>query len=134
MTEMTLDNVDHFIGKNFGTSDWIEVDQSRIDQFAECTGDRQWIHVDVERAERESPFQTTIAHGYLSLSLVTALAMELGFAPKDASVIVNYGLDRVRFITPVKAGQRVRLQLAIGGIQPKDNRQCLIKGAATSAI
>jgi acyl dehydratase len=134
MTEMTLDNVQHFVGKNLGTSDWIEVDQSRIDQFAECTGDRQWIHVDVERAERESPFRTTIAHGYLSLSLVTALAMDLGFAPKDASVIVNYGLDRVRFITPVKAGQRVRLKLAMAGIEPKDNRQFLIKSTATLEI
>jgi acyl dehydratase len=101
MTDITLDNVEHFVGKNLGTSDWIEVDQSRIDQFAECTGDRQWIHVDVERAERESPFQTTIAHGYLSLSLVAALAMDLGFAPKDASVVINYGLDRVRFIKRV---------------------------------
>lgn len=134
MTDMTLDNIEHFVGKSLGTSDWIEVDQSRIDQFAECTGDRQWIHVDVERAERESPFQATIAHGYLSLSLVTALAMDLGFTPKDASVIVNYGLDRVRFITPVKAGQRVRLKLAMASIEPKDNRQFLIKSTATLEI
>ena len=77
-------------------------------QFAACTGDRQWIHVDVERARRESPFGGPIAHGYLTLSLVAAMVMELGVIPPDAATGLNYGLDKVRFIAPVKAGARVR--------------------------
>ncbi len=134
MTEITLANVANFVGQSLGESDWIDVDQPRIDQFAECTGDRQWIHVDTERARKESPFGDTIAHGYLSLSLVAALAMKLGLAPKDASAVINYGLDKVRFITPVKAGERVRLQLALVGIEPKENGQFLIKSKATLEI
>lgn len=134
MTEITLANVKDFVGQSLGASDWIDVHQPRIDQFAECTGDRQWIHLDIERAKRESPFGGTIAHGYLSLSLVAALAMKLGLAPTDASAVINYGLDKVRFITPVKAGERVRLQLALVGIEPKENGQFLIKSKATLEI
>jgi acyl dehydratase len=98
----------HFVGRELGASDWVAVDQDRIDRFAACTGDRQWIHVDVERARRESPFGGPIAHGYLSLSLVAAMVMELGVIPADAATGLNYGLDKVRFIAPVKAGARVR--------------------------
>lgn len=134
MTEITLGNVKGFVGQSLGASEWINVDQSRINQFAECTGDRQWIHVDIERAKRESPFGTTIAHGYLSLSLVATLAMEMGLAPKDASAVINYGLDKVRFITPVKAGERVRLQLVLASIEPKENGQFLIRSKATLEI
>lgn len=134
MTDITLANIKDFVGQNLGSSDWIDVDQSRIDRFAECTGDRQWIHVDIERAKRESPFGGTIAHGYLSLSLVATLAMEMGLAPKDASAVINYGLDKVRFITPVKAGERVRLQLALAGIEPKENGQFLIRSKGTLEI
>ena len=79
-------------------------------QFAPCTGDRQWIHVDVERAKRESPFGAPIVHGYLTLALVDALVAELGVIPPDAATGLNYGLDKVRFIAPVKSGARVRLQ------------------------
>lgn len=134
MTDITLANIKDFVGQSLGASDWIVVDQSRIDQFAECTGDRQWIHIDTERARRESPFGGTVAHGYLSLSLVAALAMKLGLAPTDATAVINYGLDKVRFITPVKAGKRVRLQLALAGIEPKENGQFLIKSKATLEI
>jgi acyl dehydratase len=91
-----------FIGHEFGASDWVAVDQDRINQFAACTGDRQWIHVDVARATRESPFGGPIAHGYLTLSLVAATVMELGVIPEDAATGLNYGLDKVRFIAPVK--------------------------------
>lgn len=134
MTEITLANVKDFVGQSLGASDWIDVDQSRIDQFAECTGDRQWIHVDIDRARKESPFGGTIAHGYLSLSLVATLAMRMGLAPTDASAVINYGLDKVRFITPVKAGERVRLQLVLASIELKENRQFLIKSKATLEI
>src|SRR5215813_4405269 len=99
-----------FVGRELGASDWVAVDQDRIDAFATCTGDRQWIHVDVARARRESPFGGPIAHGYLSLSLVAAMVMELGVVPSDAATGLNYGLDKVRFIAPVKAGARVRMR------------------------
>src|SRR5438552_14530290 len=111
--DYTMTTAPQFVGRELGSTDWVTVDQDRIDQFAACTGDRQWIHVDVERASRESPFGGTIAHGYLSLSLVAPLAMEMGLAPKDASAVFNYGLDKVRFVTPVRCGDRVRLQLAL---------------------
>src|SRR5438046_7520598 len=97
-----------FTGREIGVSDWMEVDQHKIDEFADCTGDRQWIHVDVQRARRESPYGVTIAHGYLTLSLVASLSIEVGVIPADAGAALNYGLDKVRFIAPVKAGDRVR--------------------------
>src|SRR5262245_40634412 len=97
-----------FVGRDLGASDWVAVDQDRIDAFAACTGDRQWIHVDVERAKRESPFGAPIAHGYLTLSLVAAMVMQLGVIPPDAATGLNYGLDKVRFVAPVKAGAGVR--------------------------
>ena len=95
-----------FVGQELGVSSWITVDQSRINQFADCTGDHQWIHVDVDRAKRESPFRGAVAHGYLTLALIAPLAMEVGVVPKDAAAGFNYGLDKVRFLAPVKAGAR----------------------------
>jgi acyl dehydratase len=97
---------DH-VGRDVAVSDWLEVSQERINQFAETTDDRQWIHVDAERAARESPFEETIAHGFLTLSLLSALgkrAMSVG----GVRMGINYGLDRVRFVSPVPAGSRIR--------------------------
>jgi acyl dehydratase len=88
-------------------SDWLEVTQARIDQFADATEDRQWIHVDVERAAAESPFKTTIAHGFLTLSLVSVLARRAMALPKGR-LAVNYGLNKVRFVAPVPSGARIR--------------------------
>ena len=96
-----------FVGREVALSGWLEVPQSRIDAFAEATEDRQWIHTDPERAARESPFGQTIAHGFLTLSLLSEMgrtAMKVG----GARMGINYGLDRVRFISPVPAGSRVR--------------------------
>jgi acyl dehydratase len=134
MAHVTIANVFDFIGKDLGVSEWIQVDQSMIDQFAACTGDRQWIHTDVERARSESPMGSTIAHGFLTLSLVAPLAMDLGLAPRDASAVLNYGLDKVRFVTPVKSGDRVRLQLSIADVERKDHGHLLIKGRAAMLI
>jgi acyl dehydratase len=116
-----------FAGRELGTSDWIVVDQARIGQFADCTGDHQWIHVDVERATREGPFGGPIAHGYLTLSLVAAMLMEIGIIPPDAATGLNYGLDKVRFLTPVKAGARVRARVALISAQPQEGRRVLLK-------
>jgi len=92
--------------QEIAVSGWIEVTQAKIDQFAEATGDRQWIHVDPARAAG-SPFKSTIAHGFLTLSLVSALAQE-ALRIKGLRMAINYGLNRVRFITPVPAGSRIR--------------------------
>jgi acyl dehydratase len=129
---MSLDNysvatIGDFVGREIGVSNWVLIDQARIDAFAECTGDKQWIHVDVERAKRESPFGGTIAHGYLTLSLLAAMSMEVGIVPKDASAGLNYGLDKVRFMTPVKAGASVRNRVTLVSAESKGNGRVLIK-------
>jgi acyl dehydratase len=123
----TMATAPDFAGRELGTSDWIVVDQARIGQFADCTGDHQWIHVDVERATREGPFGGPIAHGYLTLSLVAAMLMEVGIIPPDASTGLNYGLDKVRFLAPVKAGARVRARVTLISAQPQDGGRVLLK-------
>ncbi|MEX3896201.1 MaoC family dehydratase [Paraburkholderia sp. BR10954] len=123
----SIATIDDFVGRELGISEWVVVDQARIDAFAHCTGDRQWIHVDVERARRESPFGGTIAHGYLTLSLLAALAMEIGLIPEDASAGLNYGLDKVRFMTPVKAGARVRNRVSLVSVEKKGGGRIIVK-------
>ena len=130
----SLATLSEFVGRELGTSDWTLVDQKRIDAFAACTGDRQWIHVDVERARRESPFGETIAHGYLTLSLVASLATDMGLIPADATAGLNYGLDKVRFMTPVKAGARVRNRVVLLSAEDKGGRRVLIKTQNTLQI
>ena len=115
-----------FAGAEIGVSDWVTVDQHRIDEFADCTGDRQWIHVDVERARRESPYGGTIAHGYLTLSLAASLSIEAGVIPADAAAALNYGLDKVRFIAPVKAGARVRNHVVLVAVEDKGGGRKLL--------
>jgi acyl dehydratase len=102
-----LDGLRAAVGTHFGYSDWIEVDQERVDRFADSTGDHQWIHVDVERAARESPFGGPIAHGYLTMSLSNALLPTV-VEVRGISMGVNYGVDKVRFPAPVPVGSRVR--------------------------
>ena len=103
------------VGADLGTSEWITVDQARIDGFADATGDHQWIHVDPERAAG-GPFGGTIAHGYLSLSLLAPLMFEL-LHVESTALVINAGSDRVRFITPVRAGSRVRGTASIAGAE-----------------
>jgi acyl dehydratase len=120
-----MDTITEFVGRELGVSDWVEITQDRINQFADCTGDRQWIHIDAERARRESPFHATIAHGYLTLSLIGAMVLELGVVPPDAGSGLNYGLDKARFIAPVKAGARVRTRANLLSAEPQSGgRQC----------
>ena len=102
-----LDGLRAAVGTHFGYSDWIEVDQERVNRFADSTGDHQWIHVDVERAARESPFGGPIAHGYLTMSLSNALLPTV-VEVRGISMGVNYGVDKVRFPAPVPVGSRVR--------------------------
>lgn len=122
-----LSTITEFVGRELGVSAWITVDQERIDQFAHCTGDRQWIHVDVERARRESPFGVTIAHGYLALSLIASWQIELGMIPPDVSHALNYGLERVRFLTPVKVGSRIRNRAVLSAAEQQGKSRLLLK-------
>lgn len=128
--QMTLATLNGLVGKQLGVSEWVEIDQDKIDQFAGCTGDRQWIHVDILRAKKESPFQQTIAHGYLTLSLIAPLSFDMGIVPSDAEAVLNYGLDKVRFISPVKSGQRVRMQLFLEALHRRENGQTLMRAKA----
>jgi len=132
--DYSITTAPQFVGREFGTSDWATVGQDRIDQFAACTGDRQWIHVDVERARRESPFGGPIAHGYLTLSIVAAMVMEIGVVPPDAATALNYGLDKVRFIAPVRVGARVRMRASLASAEPQSGGRMLLKLNCTLAI
>jgi acyl dehydratase len=102
---------------DLGASEWFRIDQQRIEAFAEATEDRQWIHIDPERA-KESRFGTTIAHGYLLISLLPRLLGEI-FVVEDAEMLVNYGLDKVRFIAPVPSGAEIRLEAKIASATPQ---------------
>jgi acyl dehydratase len=104
------------VGEEIAVGDWLEITQARIDQFADATGDRQWIHVDPARAAAESPFRTTIAHGFLTLSLLSTLIRD-AIQFTGIRMAINYGLNKVRFVSPVPAGARVRARLAVGAVE-----------------
>jgi acyl dehydratase len=114
------------VGKELGVSSWITIDQSRIDEFAHCTGDNQWIHVDVERAKRESPFGGTVAHGYLTLALLAPTTFEVLMANVAVKQALNYGLDKVRFLAPLRAGKRVRNHIKVVGHEDKGGGRFLL--------
>jgi acyl dehydratase len=134
MAQYSMATAAQFAGRELGASDWVALDQDRIDAFAACTGDRQWIHIDVARARRDSPFGCPIAHGYLTLSLVAAMIMELGIIPPDAATGLNYGLDKVRFIAPVKAGARVRTRATLRTAEPQGDSRVLLRLDCTLEI
>ncbi|HYW91686.1 MAG TPA: MaoC family dehydratase [Gammaproteobacteria bacterium] len=107
-----LEGLRELVGQDVGTSDWLEITQERVNQFAEATGDHQWIHVDREKAEQYSPYKTTIAHGYLTISLSPMLMSQI-MQVEGVKMGVNYGLNKLRFPSPVKVGKRVRLHAAL---------------------
>jgi acyl dehydratase len=111
MIDMSAPALREQIGREIATSDWLEITQERIERFAEATDDRQWIHVDAARAAAESPYRTTIAHGFLTLSLVSVLTRQT-LSLARYRMALNYGLNRVRFITPVPAGSRIRARFS----------------------
>lgn len=131
---LTFEGLRALIGQELGVSCWITVDQEKINQFAECTGDHQWIHVDVERTRRESPFRKPIAHGYLTLSLITAMAIDIDALPENAQAAFNHGLDNVRFVAPVTVGARVRMRSTLVSMEDKGPGQYLITTANTIEI
>ena len=109
----TLQSLKTFVGREIATTDWLRITQERIQQFADATEDRQWIHVDPERAQRESPYGATIAHGFLTLSLLSHFLKQAIQMPRDVRLTVNYGLNRVRFPAPVRAGTEVRARVTL---------------------
>ena len=130
----SLDTLDQYVGRDLGVSDWVEVGQDRIDAFAVCTGDEQWIHVDRDRAAREGPFGTTIAHGLLTLSLLPAMNGQIGVVPEGVPQVLNYGSDKVRFLNPVKAGARVRARTELVSVTEKRPGQTLLTLRSTVEI
>jgi acyl dehydratase len=134
MGNFTLAGLNDRIGQELGMSDWVTIDQPCIDSFASCTGDHQWIHVDVERAKRESPFRGPVAHGYLTLAMVAPLAMQVGVIPTDAAAGLNYGVEKVRFLAPVPAGARVRLRVVLAGLEPREGGQVIMKTQNTLEV
>ena len=122
-----------YVGKELGRSEWLTIDQERINLFAEATGDYQFIHVDPVKAA-QTPFGSTIAHGFLSLSLIPKLMEDILILPEGAKMVVNYGLDSVRFIQPVKVNSRVRLKVDMNEVTEKKPGQWLLKATATLEI
>ena len=119
MAKLIINSYDEFaahLGKELGVSDWLQVDQERINLFADATLDHQWIHVDVDRAKQESPYKSTIAHGYLTLSLLPHLWQEI-IEVNNIKMLVNYGMDKMRFGQPVITGSRIRLVTKLHNIQ-----------------
>ena len=133
MPVASLEEIHARIGTVIGTSDWITIDQARIDAFAEVTEDRQFIHVD-PRAAAQTPFGGTIAHGFLTLSLLSRMAAETILVPDTTKMIVNYGLDRVRFLAPVRSGKRVRGRFTLDCVEEKAAGQILLRHGVTVEI
>lgn len=128
-----LADIKNRVGEEVGVSDWILIDQARIDGFAEATEDRQFIHVDADAAAR-TPFGGTIAHGFLSLSLLSRMAADAMLIPEGVKMAVNYGLDRVRFLAPVRSGKRVRGRFRLDSIEEKAPGQWLLRHTVTVEI
>jgi acyl dehydratase len=128
-----LDEIRARTGEEIGTSGWITVDQERIADFAEATEDRQFIHLDRDAAA-QTPFGGTIAHGFLTLSLLSRMAAETMLIPDNSKMVINYGLDRVRFLAPVKSGKRVRGHFTLEGVDEKARGHILLRHSVTVEI
>jgi acyl dehydratase len=115
-----LQELQSLVGQDVGVSDWLTVTQDMIHRFADLTGDHQWIHIDKERAKRESRFGTTVAHGFLTLSLLSQLMHQVVEIRGDFNMLINYGFNRIRFVLPVPAGSRIRARLAVQEIRDNE--------------
>jgi acyl dehydratase len=129
----SLDEIRNRIGEEVGVSSWIIVDQGRIVAFADATEDRQFIHVD-RRAAAQTPVGGTVAHGFLTLSLLSRMGAEAMLLPGTLKMAVNYGLDRVRFLAPVKSGSRVRGRFRLDSVEEKAPGQVLMRHTVTVEI
>jgi acyl dehydratase len=120
MKTVDVNDLENIKGQDLGHSDWMAIEQDRINQFADATGDHQWIHLDAEKAAKELPTKSTIAHGFLSLSLIVPLAAQV-WSITGAKMMINYGLNKVRFINMVPVGSKVRLGVKISEVNKLDN-------------
>ncbi|MCH2346497.1 MAG: MaoC family dehydratase [Pseudomonadales bacterium] len=130
---LSVDQLNDYIGEEVGISEWLLVDQERINQFAEATGDHQYIHVDSERAA-QTPFGTTIAHGFLTMSLVVLMGYEGSTKLKNSVMGINYGFDKLRFINPVKVNSKIRGRFRLISAEEKNTNQWLLKHNITVEI
>ena len=121
------------LGTELGVSDWLEIDQERINQFADCILDRQWIHVD-EAAAAKGPFGKTIAHGHLSLSLVSHFSKSCMVVPEGTAMVINYGMNKVRFLTPVTVGSQIRDRIVFSAMEKKSEDRILVTTTHTIEI
>jgi acyl dehydratase len=128
-----IEKLKQMVGQENGVSEWILVDQDRINRFADVTEDHQWIHVDLERAKK-GPFGGPIGHGFLTLSLLPAFGASAKYVPADLKMAVNYGLNKVRFLNPVPAGSRVRSRMVISGMEEKQPGRVLMTTTHTVEI
>jgi len=133
MPVASLDDIRSRVGQEVGVSGWLTVDQSRIDAFADATEDHQFIHVDSATAA-QTPFGGTIAHGFLSLSLLSRMAAETMLLPEGLRMAVNYGFDRVRFLAPVRSGKRIRGRFRLDSVEEKAPGQLLMRHKVTVEI
>lgn len=133
MPFVAVAQIQDYVGKELGHSEWLTIDQERINLFAEATGDFQFIHVDPVKAA-QTPFGSTIAHGFLTLSLIPKLMEDILVVPEGLKMVVNYGLDSVRFIQPVKVGSKVRLKVELTDATEKKPGQWLLKATTTLEI
>jgi acyl dehydratase len=124
MPPLVIENLEalrDLVGREFAITDWFEVSQERIRQFAEATEDRQWIHLDADRAQKDSPYGTTIAHGFLTLSLLSHFSKQALQIQNGVGMIINYGLNRVRFSAPVPAGSNIRARFTLQSLKDVGN-------------
>ena len=132
----TIENIEaltELVGQELGVSSWMEIDQERVNLFADATDDHQWIHVDIERANRESPFGGPVAHGFLTLSLLPPLKADV-YKVEGVTTQVNYGLNKVRFVAPVLVGSRVRARITLQSVEPRGDGRYMVCNDITIEI
>jgi len=132
-TTFTREQLSALVGKELGVSDWFAIDQSRVNDFADVTLDHQFIHVDPERA-RGTPFGGTIAHGFLTLSLLVHLCLPFIPEPANRQLVVNYGFDKIRFVAPVRTGKRIRARGTLGAVDERKPNQIQLRVDVTVEI
>ena len=131
---LTIDSAADHVGEEVATSDWITVTQEMVDAFAGATLDRDWMHVDVARSRRESPFEGTIVQGFLMSSLVIHFSHRCGILPVDSAYGLNYGIDRARYLTPVRTGSRVRDRILLSDFRERGANRYLMKTRHTIEV
>ena len=123
-----------FVGHDFGTSEPLDINQIRINTFADVTGDHQWIHTNPDMAKKHSPFGSTVAHGFLTLSILAAAIQATGVVPKDAKGVLNYGVENVRFLTPVPVDSKIISSFKLSSVEEKGEGRLLVRVACETKV